>query len=124
MTNSSTFNETRQLAEGLSGCVFNRLVTSKTESSSFEAWVATLAMFVDEPERETRAQQDAATDEIKPPLQKLAAGPWRSLGGYFDYSLWPDRERFLELNKAIAAGQEGRETISERDVEYRLCDSL
>ena len=40
-------------------------------------------------------------------MEKLAAGPWRSLGGYFDYSHWPDRERFLELDKAIAAGQEG-----------------
>ncbi len=58
-----------------------------------------------------------ASRELKPPLQKLAAGPWRSLGGYFDYSLWPDRERFLELDKAIASGQELREPEFVRDSE-------
>ena len=34
-------------------------------------------------------------------LQKLPPGPTRSLGGYFDYGLWPDCERFLELDRAI-----------------------
>ena len=46
------------------------------------------------------------------PIQKLAAGPWRSLGGYFDYSAWTDRERFRELDRAIAKA-EGRDGIQD-----------
>ena len=34
-------------------------------------------------------------------LSELPPGPWRSLGGYLDYSIWADRERFLELDSAI-----------------------
>lgn len=29
--------------------------------------------------------------------------PWLSLGGHFDYVYWTDRDRFLELDKAIAS---------------------
>lgn len=36
------------------------------------------------------------------PAKKLPPGPWRSLGGYMDYSGWDERERFLELDAAIA----------------------
>jgi hypothetical protein len=35
-------------------------------------------------------------------LRKIEAGPFRSLGGYFDYSGWDARDRFLELDAAIA----------------------
>ena len=35
-------------------------------------------------------------------LPKVPPGPWRSLGGYLDYSSWKDRDRFLELDRAIA----------------------
>jgi hypothetical protein len=28
---------------------------------------------------------------------------WRSLGGYLDYDLWTERERFVELDRAIQA---------------------
>lgn len=35
------------------------------------------------------------------PLKPLAPGPWRSLGRYLDYSNWADRERFVELDRAI-----------------------
>lgn len=54
---------------------------------------------------------------MRAPLQKLEAGPWRSLGGYFDYSLWPERDRFLELDRAIAAGQDLRDPAVDRDSE-------
>jgi hypothetical protein len=37
------------------------------------------------------------------PLSMLPFSPWRSFGGYLDYSGWAARERFLELDKAIAA---------------------
>jgi hypothetical protein len=38
---------------------------------------------------------------VRPPLVKLPPGPWRSLGGYLDYTDWPERERFAELDLAI-----------------------
>ena len=76
------------------GRVCSRLVASKTESEGFEAWVTTLTTVTGE--------EAESSPEIKPPLEKLPEGPWRSLGGYFDYRHWPDRDRFLELDKAIA----------------------
>jgi hypothetical protein len=45
---------------------------------------------------------DAAADHPSL-MEKLAPGPWRSLGGFLDYSAWPDRDRFLELDLAIHA---------------------
>ena len=121
MTNSQTYNETPRPAEIIPVSIFNGVVVSRAESESFEAWIAALTKLVDEREPEEAVAQDAgignAARESKPPLQKLAAGPWRSLGGYFDYSLWPDRERFLELDKAIAANHEVREPDAERELD-------
>lgn len=34
-------------------------------------------------------------------LHRLPPGPWRSLGQLLDYTNWPDRERFMELDRAI-----------------------
>jgi hypothetical protein len=42
-----------------------------------------------------------------PPLEQTPPGPWRSLGSYLDYTDWPDRERFVELDRSIAAGSYG-----------------
>ena len=123
LTNLPTFNETRQPTESILGYVFNGLVASeaeraqtevtKAEGEAFEAWIATLLKLVADQEREVPAVRTAVSDsgprESKPPLEKLAAGPWRSLGGYFDYSHWADRERFLELDKAIALARESRD---------------
>jgi hypothetical protein len=39
-------------------------------------------------------------------LPELLPSPWRSLGKRLDYSNWPDRERFVELDAAILAKQE------------------
>ena len=36
-------------------------------------------------------------------LTQLAPGPWRSLGRYLDYTNWADRDRFVELDRAIEA---------------------
>lgn len=36
-------------------------------------------------------------------LRRLPPGPFRSLGGFLDYSNWPDRDRFLELDRALKA---------------------
>ena len=46
------------------------------------------------------------------PLQKLPLGPYRSLGGFLDYSNWAERDRFLELDLAIQA-QSCKEETSE-----------
>jgi hypothetical protein len=57
-------------------------------------------------ERGTEPTQEMCTDtwacQTETPLQKASAGPWVSLGGYFDYSNWADRERFVQLDRAIA----------------------
>jgi hypothetical protein len=45
--------------------------------------------------------QSTMTDEFQ--LQKLSPTPWLSLGEYLDYSDWEDRERFMELDRAIGA---------------------
>lgn len=36
-------------------------------------------------------------------LPQVAPGPWRSLGRYLDYTNWADRDRFVELDRAIEA---------------------
>ena len=38
-------------------------------------------------------------------LRELPPGPFRSLGRVLDYSDWPDRDRFLELDKALSASR-------------------
>lgn len=48
------------------------------------------------------------TEELRPvqparPLPQIAPGPWRSLGRYLDYTNWADRDRFVELDRAIEA---------------------
>lgn len=126
MTNLSNFNETPQRALGIQGCIVNGLVSAKPEGESFEAWIVALTKLAEQHEREARFTRDSGsssshhtrleTCETKPPLEKVAEGPWRSLGGYFDYSLWPDRERFMELDRAIAASQELREPVIDHGI--------
>jgi hypothetical protein len=117
-----------QLAEGIAGCLLNGLVSPPIESGNetVEHWIAILTQLAEEQERGHRSGRDQAkrettsddsTREMRAPLQKLEAGPWRSLGGYFDYSLWPERDRFLELDRAIAAGQDLRDAAIDRDSE-------
>jgi hypothetical protein len=43
--------------------------------------------------------------ETSAPIPRFPPGPWRSLGECFDYSHWPDRDRFLELDGALASAQ-------------------
>jgi hypothetical protein len=131
LTNLTIFNETRQPAESLLGYVFNGRMTTeaqnthvevaKPDGEGFEAWIATLLKLVAEQEKEVPVSRSTSGDgsprEVKAPLEKLAAGPYRSLGGYFDYSHWADRERFLELDRAIALGQEIRDPGVECDIE-------
>jgi hypothetical protein len=73
-----------------------------------DTWVAFLQAFNQGPDDPTA---DVPSFETGTPLQKLDAGPWRSIGGRLDYSGWSARERFLELDKAIACDRypRGRE---------------
>jgi len=51
------------------------------------------------------------TDVILP---ELPASPWRSLGKRFDYAGWKDRDRFLELDKAILVIHERYARLADR----------
>src|SRR5579872_6841280 len=46
-------------------------------------------------------------------LKHVPPGPWRSLGRCLDYTNWPDRDRFLELDRAIQKCAE-QEDLEER----------
>ena len=51
--------------------------------------------------REGAAHPPSEPEHQVQPGQKLPPGPFRSLGGYLDYSDWPERERFLELDRIL-----------------------
>jgi hypothetical protein len=44
--------------------------------------------------------------------------PWRSLGGFLDYEHWLDRDRFVELDRAISLLDEDAEHTLIADVEF------
>ena len=100
------------------------LITSESIPGSSETWSSVLRGFADEQENGAPHMLDEGISthscETHTPLQKLSGGAWQSLGGYFDYSDWAARERFMELDKAIAAAPyyqrselgSGRETVS------------
>jgi hypothetical protein len=57
-------------------------------------------------ERNTHDDADGGVAfEASTLMPRLPAGSWRSLRGCFDYSRWHDRERFLELDRALASAQ-------------------
>ena len=128
MTNLIILNETHRAGQNVPGYVFDGLTASQTERECFEAWIATLAKLAEEHEsrpflvRDKRA--DCAPRDLKPALPKLPAGPWRSLGGYFDYSDWSERERFLELDRAIAASQDLQEDSLDLTYEVDLQEGI
>jgi hypothetical protein len=118
LTNGS---ETPQSLGALPGSLFQGLITSEPDLSSSEAAIALLQEIAREQEYETWRTQYVRTQkkpyETSAPLQKVPPGPWRSLGGYFDYSHWADRDRFAELDKAIAAGQRNQPFEDETEAE-------
>jgi hypothetical protein len=107
MSNSSIRDEIPQPVVGLPGCMFNNgLTTAQSNNVGSAKLISLLLEWGDEQQRETRGAQgtqiNTCSHEINTPLQKVSAGPWMSCGGYFDYSDWAARERFVELDKAIA----------------------
>src|SRR5579862_8543736 len=53
--------------------------------------------------------------DYTPVLTPLPVSSWRSLGGYFNYARWPQRERFLELDKAIVIAKEQQQREGHRE---------
>lgn len=108
-------------ADGIPVCLTNGLIDTELNNATFELWIAALTKYAGEHEPEESVVRAATAAlpprETKPQMAKLAEGPWRSLGGYFDYSLWPDRERFLELDRAISAGQDLRDVDTDPSME-------
>jgi hypothetical protein len=102
---------------------FDGLVTSQLDSDSADAAIAMLRELARAQEagierlQESKAQH--RTYEYSCPLQRLPPSEWRSLGGYFDYCHWADRERFVELDRAIAAAQRGQ--IFELETNSGMC---
>jgi hypothetical protein len=106
---SQANHETPQPAGAPPGCGFTGSITSEFEDGSVEAAVSLLRQLAREQVFGARRLQEVQTHshpcERSAPIQKLPPSPWRSLGGYFDYDQWADRERFMELDRAIAAVQ-------------------
>ena len=112
MFSQTANNGTRQLASAVPVYAFEGLVNAEFDSASANAAIALLRELARVQELENQRPQEARvyqrTYEYTPPLQRLPPSEWRSLGGYFDYSLWADRDRFVELDRAIAASQQSQ----------------
>ena len=110
MSNSPTCNEIPQPVGGPLVCTFNELTTALSKNANFAKLNSLLAEWAHQQEPGTRGMQEAGINtrscEINTPLQKVPTGPWMSAGGYFDYTDWGARERFLELDKAIASAND------------------
>ena len=58
-------------------------------------------------------------------LTELNPGPWRSLGRVLDYAEWKDRERFLQLDAAIAHRSEANRSQEQVNIaKIRIVDIL
>jgi hypothetical protein len=122
LSNSLTCNELYYPVIALPDGMINGVITTEPERSNSEAWSSLLRPFADEYEGGIRRIQDSGVSarscEIHAPFLKVSAGPWQSLGGRFDYSDWGARERFVELDQAIAAIPYHKQLIeSESDIE-------
>jgi hypothetical protein len=115
----ATCTEIAKITEGFPGYVFGDTPVAELKSQDSDPWLAVVRNFTRKSakadNRLRRLQGDEMraleTVEVKEPLQRVPESPWRSLGGFLDYSNWHDRERFLELDRAIA--QSAREPEDE-----------
>ena len=62
------------------------------------------------------ASSEATQIEEVSPRRTLPPGPYRSLGGCLDYSAWPERERFMELDRRLRI-----QAIEGADTEGPVC---
>lgn len=101
-----TNNEAPHGATPLVGYLFDGLVISESYGSS-DAAISLLQELARSHELGARRSHEARSHqrsyESCSRLEKVPPSEWRSLGGYFDYTHWADRDRFMELDRAIAA---------------------
>jgi hypothetical protein len=107
MPDSVTHDEIPPSVVGFPDCMLSEPSDSEPNGYSSEIWGLFLRTFANEqPHTSGHAQDPPITGnsfEINKPLQGLSGGTWQSLGGYFDYRQWTARDRFVELDNAIAA---------------------
>ena len=107
MPNPSTHQLT-QLTEVLPGGLFREKLAGEMYDESSQVWQCLLRAFGPDGQGEADEANpvpkriDVLSRELQKPLVMVAPGPWRSIGGYLDYTDWKDRERFMELDRAIA----------------------
>jgi|SRR5580692_9444716 hypothetical protein len=104
--NSVTCNEITQPVIALHNSMVNGLNTTDMNDGRSEWWSCLLRDLADQQELATRNSRKPVRSplpcKLTTPLPKLDASLYRSRGGYFDYSNWIDRDRFMELDKAIS----------------------
>jgi len=66
-----------------------------------------LAPFYPELDVDKAEEHEESGPTVTAPLRKLPPGPWRSMGGYLDYTHWSERERFADLDAAIGGRRRG-----------------
>jgi len=108
-------NETLELVAGFPDRLSNCPLSAETTDESSVEWLAMLREYTlveaccGAPETHNEHVDAIPSPEIVAPLHVLTPSPWRSVGGYLDYSGWTARERFLELDKAIACSEYSRQ---------------
>ena len=117
----STNTETRQSASTVPAFAFDGLIAAEFDQESAAAAVALLQQLANAQALDKPTVHEARTHqrpyENTPALQKVPPSEWRSLGGYFDYWHWSDRDRFMELDKAIAASRSSQSFGFENNAE-------
>jgi hypothetical protein len=121
LLNLAIYKQILEPAEGLPDYVFDDEITSESIAGDAEAWSSLLSEFADEQESRVPHVPDAGIStrscETHTPLRKFPGGAWQSLGGYLDYSNWSARDRFMELDQAIAATSYNRKFELEQNRE-------
>jgi hypothetical protein len=106
LINSVTCNEIAQPVIALRNSMVNELNTTAINDGRSEWWSCLLRDSADQQELGTRNSRKLVRSPLpykfSTPFPKLDASLYRSCGGYFDYSNWIDRDRFMELDKAIS----------------------
>ena len=105
MSHLSICDEIGRQETAFSDPVFDQLPAAETNDRRLASWIADLQAFTQEPESEVQVAEADTVDSIAATnmtvLQRLAVSPWRSAGGYLDYSGWAARDRFRQLDEAI-----------------------
>jgi hypothetical protein len=104
LINSTTYHQLDQPLVFLRDSLIDERTTSTITCGSEELRLL-LGELADQQEPEARHSRTDLASPVKcytAPLSKVDAGPYQSLGGYFDYTNWAGRDRFMELDKAIS----------------------